>query len=780
MVITVTRFLTMPALLASLVLAVAMSAACGSAGGGPRVAGTVLPGAEPFPGKLQKKFAAALRARGPDYVPRTHHLHEDGSPEFTNRLILESSPYLVQHAHNPVNWFPWGDEAFETARRLGRPVLLSIGYSTCHWCHVMERESFEDEEIAAYMNANYVAIKVDREERPDLDAIYMAAVNELAGRGGWPMTTWLTPDRKPFYGGTYFPPRDGVRGNRQGFLPLLAELKQLYDENPEKVADDAARVSRVIQGRLTPPAGTILPRPTVFSSVLSSFRKRFDRVNGGSGRAPKFPSNMPIRLLLRYYLRSGEEVWREMAVLTLDKMARGGIHDQVGGGFHRYTVDSKWLIPHFEKMLYDNAQLAVAYLEGYQVTGREDFAAVARDILAYVGREMTSPEGGFYSATDADSPTPGGEREEGWFFTWPRAEIRDLLGPDDAPAILAYYGVTANGNFKQRNILNVPRPLDEVATELGLAPAELRERIESARKKLYEARSSRPAPLLDDKILTAWNGLMISAMAQGGFILEEPDFVDRAERAARFVLDRSRKDGLLLRSFKDGRARHTGYLDDYAFLIAGLLDLYEATSGIEWLRAAIELQAVLDSKYLDERTGGYFLTSEDHEQLLARQRPSRDRAVPSGNSVAAMNLLRLYELTTEERYSAGAEKIFSTFSRSIGGAPQMLVALDFHMGAAKEIIIVTPKTRDQAEPFLSELRRTYLPNRVLVVASEGRDLEALAELIPLVEGKVARRGQTTAYVCEQGLCRLPTTEVEVFARQLARPGIPAAGDDAAR
>ncbi len=765
--------------LASLILTVAVSAACGSAGGDPQLAGATQPSAEPFPPKLQKKLAAALTARGPDYVPRTHHLHEDGSPEFTNRLILESSPYLVQHAHNPVNWYPWGDEAFETAKRLGRPVLLSIGYSTCHWCHVMERESFEDEEIAAYMNANYIAIKVDREERPDLDAIYMAAVNELAGQGGWPMTTWLTPDRKPFYGGTYFPPRDGGRRNRRGFLPLLAELKQLYDESPEQVADDAERVSRVIQGKLTPPAGRDFPRPTVFPSVLSHYREKFDRVNGGTGRAPKFPSNMPIRLLLRYYLRSGKEVWREMATLTLDKMARGGIHDQVGGGFHRYTVDAKWLIPHFEKMLYDNAQLTVAFLEGYQVTGREDFAKVARDILAYVGREMTSPEGGFYSATDADSPTPTGEREEGWFFTWPLAQIRDVLGPDDARPILAYYGVTANGNFKQRNILNGPRPLAEVAADLELSPAELGERIESARKKLYEVRLKRPAPLRDEKILTAWNGLMISAMAQGGFILREPDFIDRAERAARFVLTRSRKEGRLLRSFKDSQARHKAYLQDYAFLIAGLLDLYEATSGLDWLREAIELQAVLDRHYLDERTGGYFLTSDDHEQLLARQRPSRDRAVPSGNSVAAMNLLRLHELTTEDRYGAAAERLFTTFSRNIGVSPQMLVALDFHMGAAKEVIIVTPKTREQAEPFLAELRRTYLPNRVLVVASEGRDLEAQAELIPLVEGKVARRGKPTAYVCEQGLCKLPTTRVDVFARLLAQSVTPAPGDGAA-
>jgi uncharacterized protein YyaL (SSP411 family) len=746
----------------------------------PSVAG--LPGAPGLQPELAKRIAAALASRRPSYEPRTHHLHADGSPKYTNRLILESSPYLLQHAHNPVNWYPWGDEAFADAMRLGRPVLLSIGYSTCHWCHVMEEESFEDEEIATYLNANYITIKVDREERPDLDAIYMSAVQMLTGRGGWPMTTWLTPDGTPFFGGTYFPARDGDRGSRKGFLTILRELKQQYDSQPESVAVQAKKIGERVRIVLAGAESGALPQGASLNGALARYKASFDEVHGGRRQRPKFPSSLPIRLLLNQYRRTGEEKLREMAELTLAKMAAGGMYDQVGGGFHRYSTDTKWLVPHFEKMLYDNALLAVAYLEGYQVTGREDFAAVARDILRYVAREMTAPTGAFYSATDADSLTPRGELEEGWFFTWTPAEIEALLGTEDSRRVQAYYGVTSGGNFEGRNILHVPRPKDEVARLLGVSVRSLDASVGRARETLYAERAKRPAPLRDDKILTAWNGLMISAMARCGFVLGEPEFVERAGRAARFLLSNSRQEGRLRRSFKDGVARHNAFLDDYSFLIAGLLDLYEVTSDPQWLREVLGLQGVLDDHYQDSKNGGFFMTSDDHETLLAREKPTRDGAEPSGNSVALMNLLRLHELTSDDRYRAAAERVLAGFGPAINGGPtalpEMLLALDFWLARPKEVVIVTAGSRSDAEPFLEVLRHTYLPNKVMTVVPErGPDHELHAGLVPLIRGKVARNSRATAYVCERGVCKLPTTEVQVFTEQLetdpsetSRPG----------
>ena len=737
-------------------------------------AGFQLPEGEPFGPQLVQQATAALKAKGPDYVPRTRHKREDGSAIYTNRLILESSPYLLQHAHNPVNWYPWGDEAFETARRLKRPVLLSIGYSTCHWCHVMEEESFEDEEIAGYLNANYIAIKVDREERPDIDAIYMSAVQMLAGRGGWPMTTWLTPDREPYYGGTYFPARDGDRGSRKGFLTILGELSRVYVDQPEQVAAKAKSISERIRTNLRRAVSEVVPGLEVLQKAAESYERRFDKVHGGIQRAPKFPSAFPVRLLLRYYARTGEQNWLDMATLTLKKMAAGGMYDQVGGGFHRYSVDGRWLVPHFEKMLYDNALLTMAYLEGFQATGDPELSRVAREILTYVSREMTAPDGGFYSATDADSLGPHGEREEGWFFTWAPAEIRAVLEPEKARLVETFYAVTGRGNFEGRNILHAPRTLEAVAGQLKMQPRALRSGLDASRDALYRVRLARPAPLRDDKILTSWNGLMVSAFAQGGFILDDPELIRRAERAADFVLGQLRREGRLLRSYKDGAARHNAYLDDYAFLIAGLLDLYEATSKLRWLEESVQLQEVLDRHYRDDQNGGYFMTSDDHESLLAREKPAYDGAEPAGNSIALMNLLRLHELTTDDRYRSGADGLLRAFGglmvRSPTALSEMLMALDFHLDSAKEVILVTAGPREEAEPFLAVLRKTYLPNKVVAVVSEGADLDAQAKRVPLVKGKVARKGKTTAYVCEQGICQLPTTDLEIFARQLkARP-----------
>ena len=734
--------------------------------------GGPLPGATAFDESLVKKLSAKWAARNLAYKPRTRHLRPDGSPKYTNRLFLESSPYLLQHAHNPTNWYPWGNEAFETAKKLGRPVLLSVGYSTCHWCHVMEEESFEDEEIARTLNESYVAIKVDREERPDVDAIYMTAVQLLTGSGGWPMTVWLTPDRKPFYGGTYFPARDGDRGARVGFLTLLGKLREAYDQQPDRVSKASGEIVQAVRDGLSAgPAGDKLPDATVLKEAFRHYRDSFDWANGGLGGAPKFPSSLPVRFLLRYHRRTGDAQALQMATLTLEKMAAGGMYDHVGGGFHRYSTDARWLVPHFEKMLYDNALLAFDYLEAYQATGRKDFAGVAREILRYVERDMTSPEGAFYSATDADSLTPSGRREEGYFFTWTSQEIEAALGKERARAVEAFYAVTAAGNFEGRNILHAARPLAEIAQELNEPPEKLHKQVEEARQALYTARALRPPPLRDEKILAAWNGLMISAYARAALVLGDASYADRAASAAEFVLGKMLKNGRLRRSYKDGQARNEAVLEDYAFLAAGLIDLFEATDEPRWLKDAIALDAVLESHY-EDKNGGFFLTPDDHETLLARQKPSYDGAEPSGNSVQALNLLRLHELTTEDRYRRRAERALRAFKDRLARAPaslsELLLAVDFQLDVPKEIVIVTPRSRAVAEPLLAELRATFLPNRVLSVVTEGRDLAAQAKVVPLVEGKVVRKGQATAYVCEKQVCELPTTDPRVFAGQIRK------------
>ena len=732
------------------------------------------PGAPPLDETLQDQLATAWVARPADYVPRTKHLRPDGSPTYINRLFLESSPYLRQHAHNPLNWFPWGDEAFELARALGRPVLLSIGYSTCHWCHVMEEESFDDEEIARYLNENYIAIKVDREVRPDLDAIYMSAVELfLQGRGGWPMTVWLTPDREPYSGGSYFPARDGDRGVSVGFLTLLQRLKKAYDEQPDQVADVSSRVAEEMRARLAPGAsGGSLPTVASLETTAASYRQRFDSVYGGLQSQTKFPSSLSVRFLLRHHRRTGDEQSLTMVTRTLEQMAAGGIHDQVGGGFHRYATDRAWLVPHFEKMLYDNALLATAFLEAHQVTGREDFAQVVRAILTYVGRDMTSPSGAFYSATDADSPGPNGAREEGRFFTWTPDELDAVLGDAQHRAVTAFYSVTDSGNFEGRTILSTPRPLGDVAAELGISTDVLRGTIDEARELLYGARAERPPPLRDEKILTAWNGLMISAFARAALVFHEPAYAARATQAADDVLTQLRHNGRLLRTALNGQAQHAAYLEDYAFLTGGLLDLYEVTSELSWLKEAQALDGILEQHYEDTTGGGFFRTTEDHGSPITRHKPFSDQAEPSGNSVQLLNLLRLYEFTTDERYRRRAEQALEAFSDVLAQSPtavsEMLLAVDFLLDTPKEIVIVVPRSRQEAEPFLEELSVTFLPNRILAVVADGDDLESQTAFIPLLEGKVARGGKTTAYVCENLICDLPTTDPAVFATQIRR------------
>jgi hypothetical protein len=730
------------------------------------------PGAGSFDPALVRRIQTAVAARGAAYRPRTRHLHPDGAAVYTNRLILETSPYLIQHAHNPVNWYPWGDEAFETAKRLGRPVLLSVGYSTCHWCHVMEEESFEDEEIARVLNEGYVAVKVDREQRPDVDAIYMAAVEALTGGGGWPMTVWLTPERKPFFGGTYFPARDGDRGARIGFLTLLRRLRESYGKPDSVLASAAEQITEAIQARFDAGSGGKLPGPSVLRSAADSSARLFDPEHGGVRGAPKFPSSLPVRFLLRHHSRTGEESSRTMAVRTLERMAAGGIHDQIGGGFHRYSTDARWHVPHFEKMLYDNALLVPAYLEAYQVTGREDFAQVARGVLGYVLREMTSPQGVFYSATDADSPGPDGRREEGLFFTWTPAEIEAALGRDRAALVTDVFGVTDAGHLDGRSVPYLARSPEAAARDHGLEPEAARARFEKSRGILYDARARRPPPLRDEKILTAWNGLMITALARGSRVLGEAVYARSAAKAADFLLRSSRRDGRLLRAYPGNGAPIPATLSDYTFLIAGLLDLYEATHDPRWLREAIALDAVLQKHYEDPDRGGYFLTADDAERLLAREKPAYDGAEPSGNSVAAMNLLRLYELTTREPYRVRAERTIGSLGEALESSPlslsEMLLAADFLLDAPREIVIVTPRGKHEADGFLAKLGTSFVPNHVLVVAVEGKDLEDQSRLVPLLEGKTAIRGRATAYVCERRVCRLPTPDPGVFAEQIAR------------
>jgi uncharacterized protein YyaL (SSP411 family) len=736
------------------------------------------PGAPAYDDALTARLAAALAAKGPTYVPRTHHL-VGTAPKYTNRLILETSPYLLQHAHNPVDWHAWGDEAFAEAKRLHRPVFLSVGYSTCHWCHVMEGESFEDEEIARFMNEHYVCIKVDREERPDVDAVYMSAVQALTQSGGWPMSVWLTPAREPFFGGTYFPPRDGARGAGHGFLTILRELADTYAKDGERVTRASKSLVEAVRKDMeSADTGGAQPGAGVIGDTVSYFKRAFDNVEGGVRRSPKFPSNVPVRLLLRAHRRTGDADTLHMATLTLAKMAGGGMYDQLGGGFHRYSTDARWLVPHFEKMLYDNALLAVAYAEAAQATGRADFARVARETLDYVLREMTTPEGAFYSATDADS-----EGEEGKFFVWSQKEIEEVLGAGPETArFLRYYGVTAGGNFEGANILNAAHP-DE-AEWAALAPA---------RAKLYETRARRVPPLRDEKVLAAWNGLMISGFAVAGRLLGEPRYVAAASRAATFLLERMRASGTsgrtahpatpaafggalaagrLARSFKDGRPGPAGFLDDYAFVVAGLLDLYEAGFERRFLEAAVGLADETERLFADSAHGGWFMTAGDHEALLAREKPAYDGAEPSGTSVMLSNALRLSAFTTDDRWRQLAERAFAAVGVVLTNRPmamtEALLALDWATDRAREVAIVLPRGGgpESAAPLLQVLRMTFQPNLVRAVVGED-DVAALAKVAPFVGGKVATAGKATAYVCERGACQLPTRDPAALAAQLA-------------
>ncbi len=741
----------------------------------------LLPGVDDYPAKLLREIQKRRKQLGEDYRPRTRHLDSGGRALFTNRLFLEQSPYLLQHAHNPVNWYSWGEEAFEQARRKNLPVLLSVGYSTCHWCHVMEEESFEDLEIARYLNTHYVAIKVDREERPDIDAVYMSTVQLMTGRGGWPMTVWLTADKKPFYGGTYFPPRVGDRGSRIGFLSLLKTFSQTYHEKSSDILQQGDQIQQMVQRMLAPVADGSggIPSKDVFHKLYQQMEGRWDRSYGGLSGAPKFPSSFPTRFLLRSYLKTKNKGMLQAMRATLDGMQRGGIRDHVGGGFHRYSVDEKWLVPHFEKMLYDQALLALAYLEAYHLLGEKSYQETASGILDYVRRDMQAKEGGFYSATDADSlklsgsadhGKKKGEREEGYYFTWKPEEIDRVLTVEQAKLVKRYYGVTDQGHVEGRSILHTSESLAESAKSVGVLLSEAEQQLKQARQKLFTTRNLRPLPLRDEKVLTAWNGLMISAFVKGFLVLGQREYLGQAEKSAEFIWDQLYQKGELKRSWKDGRAYIAAYLDDYAFFISALLDLFEASGRLHWLKRAMQLDQILERDFEDKKQGGFFMTAHHYESLIAREKPVYDGAEPSGNAIAVFNLLRLGHLTGKKTYRQRAEKAIGASGNALSSHPisfsEWMQALDFYHSRVYEVVVILPDRVKRGEDVLfQEIRKWYLPNSVLVVAHDSEVKEYQDLLLP-IKGKKAMKDRSTVYICEEGACQLPTSDVGTLREQL--------------
>jgi uncharacterized protein YyaL (SSP411 family) len=683
----------------------------------------------------------------------TEHKH-------TNNLINETSPYLLQHAHNPVDWYPWGAAALSKARAENKPILLSIGYSACHWCHVMEHESFENENIAQLMNENFVNIKVDREERPDLDQIYMNAVQMMTGQGGWPMTMFLTPEGVPFYGGTYFPPND--RYNMPGFPRILASVAEAFRSQPEQVASTAT----AMLGELRRVGLAEQSHDVLTTDVLDgSFRRisaNYDRTNGGFGGAPKFPPAMNLEFLLHSHHRTGSTEALEIVEHSARKMSEGGIYDQLGGGFHRYSVDAKWLVPHFEKMLYDNALLSRLYLHLYQATKNPAARRSAEETLDYVIREMTDAAGGFYSSQDADS-----EGEDGKFFIWSRQEVLEALGDREGDLFCQYFDITEGGNFEGENILHITSPIADVAAKNKLAAEELQEIINSGRQKLFALREQRIKPGRDEKVLTAWNGLMLSSFAEASAILERSDYRKVAEANARFLLSHLQKDGLLLRTYKDGEAKLNAYLEDYASLIDGLVSLYEATGELTWIESAIALADKMIDQFWDESEGGFFFTGKSHEKLIVRSKEFLDNATPSGNSIATMSLLRLGLLTANDDYRRRATAVLRLIADQIRRYPSAfgfaLSALDFYLSTPLEVVIVgSPGPR--LDELARTLWRTYVPNRV--IATCQKDHQSAAALIPLFIGRDTLSTEPTAFVCQATTCQQPVNSADDLARQL--------------
>ncbi len=691
----------------------------------------------------------------------------------TNRLAQEKSPYLLQHADNPVDWYPRGEEAFQKARREDKPLFVSIGYSTCHWCHVMEEESFENPGVAKAMNENFVSIKVDREERPDLDNIYMTAVQALTGSGGWPLNVFVTPDGKPMFGGTYWPPED--RLGRPGFLTVMNSVAQAWKENRGNLLKQSDDLVRLIQKQAEAKADeTLALGDKTFREAARDLRASFDETYGGFGHGIKFPRSHTLSFLLRYGKRTGEKEALEMVERTLTQMARGGIWDHVGGGFHRYSTDAQWFLPHFEKMLYDQAILAKSYLEAFQAAGRPEDAGRARQIFEYVLRDLRDPGGAFYSAEDADSldPAAAGKRE-GAFYVWEKSELTELLGEEAGEVVSEIFGVSPEGNvqedphgeFPRKNILALREEVETVAKKFGKSPSEIQKLLEESKGKLFEARARRPRPHRDDKILTDWNGLMISSLAFGSRVLGETRYRASARQAADFILEKLvRKDGRLLHRFREGEAAILGTIEDYAFFVHGLVDLYEAAFEPRYLAEAKRLTEEMVRLFWDETNGGFFFTARDAEKLIVRQKEIYDGALPSGNSVAALDLLRVGRLTMARELEKKAELLFDAFSAAIGrnpeAYPQMLIALDFALGPSREIVLSAERGPEETETFLKAIYERFIPNKVVAFhPAQGESKSEIEKLSPFIKNQLPLKGKPTAYVCENYVCKFPATDL---------------------
>jgi uncharacterized protein len=682
-----------------------------------------------------------------------------------NRLAKEKSPYLLQHATNPVDWYPWGDEAFEKARKEDKPIFLSIGYSTCHWCHVMENESFQDTGIARVMNEAFVSIKVDREERPDIDNIYMTVCQMITGSGGWPLSIIMTPDKKPFYAGTYIPRES--RFGLIGLSELVPRIKELWETRKNDVMHTADQITEALSHASAPTSDGELGEP-ILKSAFEQFEQSYDKRFGGFGAAPKFPTPQNFLFLLRYWKRSGDEQALEMVEQTLRAMRQGGIYDHLGFGFHRYSTDIQWVQPHFEKMLYDQALMAMAYTEAFQATGKKEYKDVAGEIFTYVMRDMTASGGAFFSAEDADS-----EGAEGKFYLWNAAEIRNVLEADDAELAMTLFDIKDEGNFDDPgigskaglNILHETKSITELAEDLGFPIDQLKSRLERIRNRLFTERERRIHPRKDDKILTDWNGLMIAALAFGGQVFDEPRYIEAAQKAANFIMGNMRSpDGRLFHRFREGQAAIEANIDDYAFFIWGMINLYEATFDIRYLRDALELNGDMLDHFWDKSERGLYFTADDAEKLPVRQKELYDGALPSGNSIAALNLYHIGRITGIMGYEGQAEDIINMSSGQVRRSPQafamLLCALDFELGPTYEIVIVGRPAADDTQEMLKEVRSRFIPNKIVVVKPTGHDSPDIVHFADFIKAQTSIDGKATAYICHNYTCDLPTTDAK--------------------